>query len=239
MDKHHIMQEIDRTAKKNGGKALGMLRFSKETGIRESDWCGKYWIKWSDALRETGYEPGTFTRPIDKNILLEKLALLVRECDHFPIQAEFRMKTGSDKTFPSGKTYRQFGGKKRLARALVTWCEGNSGWDDVREISLPVAGIEESIAKQTGKDETTIGFVYLLKSGKYYKIGRSNSPGRREYEISIQQPEPVKLIHEIQTDDPSGIEAYWHKRFADRRKNGEWFELNQSDVSAFKRRKFM
>ncbi len=77
-----------------------------------------------------------------------------------------------------------------------------------------------------------------MKSGKRHKIGRANSAGRREYELSIQSPEPVKLVHSISTDDPVGIEAYWHNRFKDKRRHGEWFELNAADVAAFKRRKF-
>lgn len=84
-----------------------------------------------------------------------------------------------------------------------------------------------------------IGYVYLMKSGKHYKIGRSNAPGRRQYELAIQLPDPVVAVHTIKTDDPAGIEKYWHQRFGDRRKNGEWFELRREDVSAFRRRTFM
>ena len=86
---------------------------------------------------------------------------------------------------------------------------------------------------------TEIGFVYLLKCGKFYKIGKTNTAGRREYELAVQLPEKSKTVHVIRTDDPSGIEAYWHKRFETKRRNGEWFDLDALDVAAFKRWKAM
>lgn len=83
------------------------------------------------------------------------------------------------------------------------------------------------------------GHVYLLRSGKHYKIGRSNAVGRRERELAIQLPQKGTILHKIATDDPAGIESYWHRRFESRRGNGEWFSLTAEDVAAFRRRKYM
>jgi hypothetical protein len=79
----------------------------------------------------------------------------------------------------------------------------------------------------------------LLKVGreKRYKIGRTNPVERRRDQLSIQLPEDLEPVHHIRTDDPTGIEAYWHQRFAAKRTKGEWFTLSREDVQAFKRRK--
>jgi hypothetical protein len=84
--------------------------------------------------------------------------------------------------------------------------------------------------------KATFGSVYLLKGpGKRFKVGRTNEFGRRRRELSIQLPFETRKVHVIETDDPQGVEAYWHQRFAGKRINSEWFELEAEDVAAFKR----
>jgi len=101
-------------------------------------------------------------------------------------------------------------------------------------------GYTHPLSKHTSEsskhnNNAQLGFVYLIKSGNFYKIGKTNAFGRRENELAIQLPKRPSTVHIIKTDDPTGIEAYWHKRFESKRKNGEWFELSAEDVTAFRR----
>lgn len=237
--KSQIVELIIRTAKENGGVQLGSGRFRSETGVREVDWQGKYWARWGDALKEAGFTPNAFQQAYSSDFLMEKLASLAREIGRFPARTEIQLKTRSDKTFPNAKTYQRLGTKTQLAERLARFCRSRSAYETVAELCLPVLQ-EVPAADQDGRVETGIlGSVYLLKSGRHYKIGYSNAVGRRERELQIQLPEKAVIVHSINTDDPAGIEGYWHRRFEARRKNGEWFELTAQDVAAFRRRKFM
>jgi hypothetical protein len=240
MTKQHILEEIKRTAEANNGTPFGTQRFAQVTGIKVSDWDGKYWARWGDALREAGYEPNAMQEAYDESHVLEMLAAYIREIGHFPGGRELKLKRRSDSQFPSSSVFSRLGSRDQLASKMVSHCTSKGGLLDVIAICEPLCSAEQPM-KNDSRDEFVIGFVYLLKSGKYFKIGRSNAAGRRERELQIQLPEAANYVHVIRTDDPVGIEAYWHNRFEPKRirKGAEWFDLDASDLKAFRRSKFM
>jgi hypothetical protein len=238
MDKAYILQEIRRTADKNNGVPLGWRKFFSETGIKESDWLGKYWARWSDAIREAGFAPNKMQAAYDRGELLDQYAALAQALGRLPARGDLRLKARTDPGFPNEKTFQRLGTRSAFVRQLLDHCRTRSGYEDVVRMCGEYANHHRALRDEPGP-VVQDGFVYLIKSGRFYKIGKTNAAGRREYELDIQLPESVKTIHVIRTDDPGGIEAYWHKRFEAKRKKGEWFELTAADVAAFKRRKFM
>ena len=240
--KEEILAEIKRTAAENGGEPLGAGQFQNETGIRRSDWLGRYWPRWGDALKEAGFEPNTLQAPIDLDNLLAQYAELVRELGHLPAKAELQMKHHNDPAFPHVATVvRKVGYRQAAARMLADYCKRTGGLEDVVAVCEAWKNAQpvETPAARQRDAQRILGHVYLLRSGRHYKIGRSNAAGRRERELAIQLPDKAQIVHKIATDDPAGIEAYWHTRFRDRRGNGEWFALTQQDISDFRRRKYM
>lgn len=238
MTKQHILQEIKRIALANGDKPPGMNAFKTVTGIKKHEWQGKFWVRWSEALQEAGFAPNQMTVGYEEGFLIEKLISLAREVGRFPVDSELKMKACKNKGFPNPSTfYESLGLKSQLVAKVAEYCRQRSGFEDVSrmcETALPKIKNDRALEEEL-EFAQKIGIVYLIKSGKFYKIGKTNSIGRREYDLAIQLAEKPTTIHVIKTDDPDGIETYWHRRFAAKRKNGEWFDLNASDVKAFKK----
>jgi len=233
--REQILAEIKRLATENGvppGKAV----FARQTGIREHQWSGIFWARWSDALAEAGFEGNVLQGRFVTEDVLTKIVEACRHYGRVPTSAEMRLYRTKHPSFPSHNTIsNHFPTRARLLDALAKYASKVEGGRDIASMLPEITGPDEAPALSARRTE---GSVYLLKSGSHYKIGRSDELERRVKEIRISLPETVSLVHTITTDDPAGIEAYWHRRFADRRANGEWFKLDVNDLAAFKKRRY-
>ena len=237
MTKGEILSEIQRVAAANNGAAPGMGMFEQETGVRRHDWQGVHWRSWGDAVREAGLTPNTLQPRIDDEEYLRHYALVTRDLGRMAVKADLQMARQCDSAIPSDNSYhKRFGSYAHLRSRVHAWCSEREEYADVALLLSAAVQASKQI-KQVNPRDIPLGFVYLIKHGSRaeYKIGRTLNPIRREGEMRLQLPERVTPIHYIETDDPPGVEAYWHGRFAEKRKEGEWFVLSTDDVRAFKK----
>ncbi len=79
------------------------------------------------------------------------------------------------------------------------------------------------------------GCVYFIKHKKLngIKIGMSNSPDpkKRISQIETASPYGIELLYTIITSVPNKLESYLHNVLADKRLNGEWFNVSKIEVS--------
>lgn len=235
-----IVSEIQRLAKANGGTPPGRAKFEQETGIKYSHWSGIIWARWGDALAEAGFKPNTFSARHNTEVLFSMLVDAVRHYGKLPTFAELKLYRNRVPAFPTEKTIgKHFGARAGMLSVLRERATNDPAYADIIGF-LPERdpAADEELHPLEATNATREGWVYLIKSGDHYKVGRGENLERRVKEIRIALPEAGTLVHAIRTDDAAGIEAYWHRRFAPLRANGEWFRLSHADVTAFKRRKF-
>lgn len=255
MDKEQFLSEVRRIAQENGGIPPGSRLFYAQTDTRESTWRGKSWNEWNnwnDVLEEAGYERRAKNQKLPTSNILEQLALLTKKLGRFPVTLDMRREKRTNPNLPNDKTLlTSFGSREQTLVALKNYCLAHSHFTEL----LPT--LENTIlsgtfkakdsANDNGDDDepTNIGYVYLIRSHDVYKIGCTRAPYRRAAEIANQSARGAELLHLISTDDPEGIERYWHRRFeslaveAVNKASGEWFHLSAADVKAFKLRKSM
>ena len=138
--KRHILSEIRRTALGNGGVPLGVQRFLIDTGIKDSDWHGRFWARQGDALKEAGHQPNQFNAARTDEDLLSNLAALVGELGRFPVKGEIQLKARSDPQFPSHNTFRRSGGKQEFAFRLEKFCLDRGDIDVAELVAWPPKG---------------------------------------------------------------------------------------------------
>jgi hypothetical protein len=132
VDKLEILREIKRTAEENGGTPLGWRKFRTVTGISDSEWLGKHWARWSDAIAAAGLAPNEMTVAYDADHLLNLYAAYALELDRLPTAADLRLKRRKDVCYPDATVYQRLCTSLsssnvwkrfvRLARSMFEYC---------------------------------------------------------------------------------------------------------------------
>lgn len=104
----------------------------------------------------------------------------------------------------------------------------SNGIDPQRLTPLQVVGEPYSGAKS--------GVVYLLKSAYGYKVGRTRNIPNRMRAFGVKLPFIYTIPLVAWFEDCHAAESRYHQRFADKRINGEWFDLNDSDIQSIRLR---
>lgn len=229
-----ILDLIRQIAADNGGRAPGMNRFQTETGIGGHQWA-KYWARWSDAVRDAGLQPAVWVAKLTDDQLLGPIVRETRRLGRVPTGREMRVQRTIDGTVTASRTMEKYR-RSELVKMLADYCRAHPEHGDVLAIveATTVKRPMSAVGSRVGA--TPYGQVYLIRSGKHFKIGHTRAFARRMSQLDTALAEGRDVIHVIKSDDPPGIEDYWHRRFASRRRGDtEWFDLTPDDVAAFKR----
>jgi hypothetical protein len=237
--REQVVTEIRAAASRNAGRPPGARAFHTETGISRNDLWNTGFPRYSDAVKAAGLVPNKLQTALDSDSMLVALASVVRRLGVFPSISDLKVVRAEDPAFPSYEAYfRLAGGAYRnLPSLLVDFCQRRQEYQDITRI-LQDHSQHRAAENGHGARKKVVGYVYLAKHGRDYKLGRSNDVARRRRELALLLPAELTHVHIIETDDPEGIEAYWQRRFEARRVRGEWFRLAPSDVAAFKWRRY-
>lgn len=243
ISREELLAEIRKFVTANNGAIPGERTFVAANRIKQSAWKGKHWARWTDAVREAGYDPNALTQKIPDEGILEQLAGFITKLGHFPVRDEINMQSRIASGFPVWQTIRKrYGGMPQTAAALLVFSRetANTALAKLCEARLEHEALKPK--REANDQRQTIaktGFVYLKYSPslRLYKIGKANDAHKRGAGISLLLPEDLVPKHEIRTDCPYILEKYWENRFRAKKKQGEWYDLTSADINSFKKRR--
>lgn len=90
------------------------------------------------------------------------------------------------------------------------------------------------VTQYSNKLKNRKGFVYLLKTGEFYKIGMTKNVQKRITTLQTATPHKIELLAYKESDNACDDEKTAHKLFKDYRVSGEWFKLPTELVTALK-----
>jgi|GEM_PF-5415675 len=118
-------------------------------------------------------------------------------------------------------------------QALKAWGDENIfEYNAAREASLlsPSASRSQGVRTPISRP----GFIYVIRSGRFYKIGKTSNPKTRIETYITENPNKVFVELCQKVDDYDRAEAVLHERFKEKRHSREWFKLEKEDLCCIK-----
>ena len=106
--------------------------------------------------------------------------------------------------------------------------------EDIAEENSPAKRISRAVysEREFHGDKSSHGTVYVIKSDTgHCKIGKARRFHRRMQMFEVKLPFRFEVIVTIKTPDMHILERILHERFSKKRVNGEWFLLDDTDIS--------
>lgn len=77
--------------------------------------------------------------------------------------------------------------------------------------------------------------VYCISCEDVFKIGIAENVGKRLSELQIGNPRPLMVVSSFSLTNQMAwlTEQVFHRAFCSKRIRGEWFSLNELDISMF------
>ena len=204
IQKQEIIRAIRSIAESSGGVPPGEKKFLSETGIANHTWRNRIWRKWSDALFEAGFSPLQWTGGYEDGEILQQVSDFSKRLGAFPTSGDLEFEGSNNPNFVSNTAIKRRWRIGELATELRAFAM-DRGDDQV------VAYCDDFLATRKSRpiddeaaNKPALGYVYLIKYGKDFKVGRTSSLARRSRQVQIELPDETVLVHAILTDDPAG-----------------------------------
>lgn len=227
-----IIVKLQVAVNRNGGQPPSLRSFFQAADLNQRDLIRAGWPTYGALLKSQRFQPAEMKRGYTDDAVFRLLAELAIRLGHFPTQSEREVERHRNPAFPSSEAYIRRGRGATLEHALRAWCESTNSFPDLvpkLKQGADAAKVSKPIVK---------GYVYMLRdgsSGRRVKIGKESVEGARQTAAATWLENP-KAIHRVATDDPDGVERYWHEHFKRAGKHvvRELFDLLPSDIAAFK-----
>lgn len=75
------------------------------------------------------------------------------------------------------------------------------------------------------------GYVYVIRCGDLYKIGKTTDIAKRIKQLQTSAPQALELVCWLLQGYMTDAESNYHSVYRDKRVSGEWFALTNEDVA--------